>query len=123
MLVTFDRSVMQRFEYRGPRYPVDLPVELRTPDATLAARCTEISKEGLKLELAEAIPCGSVGIVFVCYQGRPMQFRVRSVHAGFKTCGWEFLYSSEAEQEAVAGLVDSLAIPPARRRPILIKSS
>jgi PilZ domain len=123
MLVTFDRSVMHRFEYRGPRYSVDLPVELTTPDATLAARCTEISKEGLKLELAEAVPCGSVGIVFVCYQGRPMRFRVRSIHTGGRYCGWEFLYNSDAEQDAVAGLVDAIAVPNTRRRPMLIKSS
>jgi hypothetical protein len=114
---------MQRFEYRGPRFPVELPVELTTPSATLAARCTEISKEGLKLELAEAVPCGTLGVIYLCFQGRPMQFRVRAVHTGFKYCGWEFLLNSDAEQEAVASLVDSLAIPPARRGPVLIKSA
>jgi len=123
MLVTYDRSVMQRFEYRGPRYTVDLAVELTLPTATLAARCTEISKEGLKLELEDAVPSGSVGTVFVCYQGRPLKFRVRAVHAAARYCGCEFLYSSDAEQEAVASLVESLAVPNSRRGPVLIKTS
>ena len=46
---------MQKFEYRAPRYQVDLPVSLTLPSSTLQGRCREISKEGMKAELPEPV--------------------------------------------------------------------
>ena len=114
---------MQRFEYRGARFSVDLPVQFTERDTTRAGRCTEISKEGLRLELEEPLQCDSCGKVFLCYQGRALEFRARVVHVGAKYCGLEFIYSSDAEQNAVAHLVESLAVPHSRRGPLMLKSS
>ena len=114
---------MQRFEYRGARFSVDLPVQFTERNTTWAGRCTEISKEGLKLELEEPLQSNSCGKVFMCYQGRAMEFSVRVVHVGAKYCGLEFIYSSDMEQDSVAHLVESLAVPQSRRGPLMLKSS
>jgi hypothetical protein len=113
---------MQRFEYRGARFSVDLPVQFTERNITLAGRCTEISKEGLKLELTAPLQSDSCGKVTMSHQGRTLEFRVRVVHAGAKQCGLEFIYSSEAEQTAVAHLVESLAVPQGRRGPIILRN-
>jgi hypothetical protein len=114
---------MQRFEYRGARFSVDLPVQFTERSRTRAGRCTEISKEGLKLEMEEPLESNSCGKVFMCYQGRALEFRARVVHVGAKYCGLEFIYSSAMEQDSVAQLVESLAVPQSRRGPLMLKNS
>jgi hypothetical protein len=123
MLLAYDRSIMQRFEYRGARFSVDLPVQFTEKNITLAGRCTEISKEGMKLDLGEPLQSGPCGTVSVSFQGRTLEFRVRVVHVGARHCGMEFIYSSHAEQLAVANLVESLAVANSRPGPVLLKNS
>jgi hypothetical protein len=114
---------MQRFEYRVARFSVDLPVQYTARDIALAGRCTEISKEGLKVSLGEPLHSNSCGTLFISFQGRRLEFRVRVAHVGAGYCGLEFIYSSEAEQIALAQLVESLAVPQARPGPVLLKNS
>jgi len=114
---------MQRFEYRGARFSVDLPVQFIERDTKLAGRCTEISKEGLKLELGEPLESNACGKVFMYYRGQALELSVRVVHLGATYCGMEFIYASDTEQNAVAHLVASLAAPPSRRGPLMVKSS
>jgi hypothetical protein len=113
---------MQKFEYRGARFAVDLPVRFAAGNRTLAGRCIEISKEGLKLDLGESLESDTRGKVFLSHQGRALEFCVRVVHVGAKFCGMEFIYSSDAEQIAVAHLVESLAVPQTARGLVLIKT-
>jgi hypothetical protein len=115
--------MMHRFEYRGPRFSVDVPVQFFAQNATLEARCTEISKEGMRLEVGEPLRSNSPGTVSLSHQGRSLQFSVRVVHVGARSCGLEFVYGSEAEQFAVAHLVESLAQGQHRPGPILLKHS
>ena len=122
MLLAYDRAIMQRFEYRGARFSVDLPVQFTEENITMPGRCTEISKEGLKLDLGEPLQSDSSGTVSMCFQGRTLEFRVRVVHVGARHCGMEFIYSSNAEQLAVATLVESLAVTNTRPGPVLLKS-
>jgi PilZ domain len=123
MLLAYDRSIMQRFEYRGARFAVDLPVQFADKERVLAGRCTEISKEGLRLDLGEPLQSDSRGTVSVSFQGRALEFCVRVVHVGVRHCGMEFIYSSKAEQMAVASLVESMAVANPRSRPVLLKHS
>jgi PilZ domain len=113
---------MQKFEYRGARFAVDLPVRFTGGNRALAGRCIEMSKEGLKLDLEEPLESDSCGKVFLSHQGRTLEFYVRVVHVGAKYCGMEFIYSSDAEQLAVAHLVESLAIPQTARGLVLLKT-
>jgi hypothetical protein len=114
---------MQRFEYRGARFSVDLPVQFTGRNTTRAGRCTEISKEGMKLELEEPLESNTCGKVFMCHQGRALEFRARVVHVGARYCGVEFIYASEMEQNEVTYLVESLAVPQSQRGPLMFKSS
>ena len=57
------------------------------------------------------------------FQGRALEFYVRVVHVGARHCGMEFIYSSKAEQMAVANLVESMAVANPRSGPILLKHS
>lgn len=114
---------MQRFEYRVARFSVDLPVRFTERNIALAGRCTEISKEGLKVDLGEPLHSNSCGTLFISFQGRTLEFRVRVVHVGAQFCGLEFIYSSEAEQVELAHLVESLAVPQTRPGPVLLKNS
>jgi hypothetical protein len=100
---------MKRFEYRRPRISCDLPVELTVRDSTLSARCTQISKSGMKLEIGQPQEVNSFGKVSVSHQGRRLEVRVRFVHAEETHAGVDFIYLSADDQEAMANLVDSLA--------------
>jgi hypothetical protein len=114
-------AIMQKFEFRGPRFPVDLPVQLTLQSATLEGCCTEISKEGMRLELGRPIPSDSCGSVSISWHGETLEFRVRVVHAESTHGGLEFIFSSDVERSALAHLVDSLAAPQNRPRPVLLK--
>jgi hypothetical protein len=114
---------MHRFEYRGARFPVDVFVEFTVKNSTLAGRCTEISKEGMKLELRQPVASDSCGKVSMRYQGRKIEFSVRVVHSGLTNCGVEFLCVSDLEQAVVAHLVETLVVPQNRRGPILLRTT
>lgn len=45
---------MRRFQYRAPRFPVDLPVYLTQGESTQLTRCREVSVDGMKLDLMGA---------------------------------------------------------------------
>jgi hypothetical protein len=114
---------MQRFEYRGARFPVDILVDFIVKNTTIAGRCTEISKEGMKLELRQPVARDSGGKVSMRFQGRKLEFSVRVVHSDLTNCGVEFLNASESDQIALAQLVELLVVPQNRRGPTLLKIS
>ncbi len=111
---------MQKFEYRAPRFAVDLTVQFTTQNSTLIARCREISKNGMTLEIQEPLPLNSFGTVSVNYQDRTIELRARVAHAGANHGGLEFIYESEAERNEVAHFVASLAAPQNRPGPVLL---
>jgi hypothetical protein len=98
---------MQKFDYRYPRFSVDLPARFTTQGSTLTGRCKDISHEGMRLELTEPLPPNARGTVSVSHQGRTLELAVRVAHAA--NGGIEFLYESDEEREAVAHLVAALS--------------
>jgi hypothetical protein len=54
---------MRRFQYRAPRFPVDLPVYLTEGGTTQLTRCREISVDGMKLDLMGASFPFSSGLI------------------------------------------------------------
>lgn len=102
-------AAMQKFEYRAPRYPVDLPVRLRQDDRTLHARCREISREGMRLELREPLPEDFCGTVSLNCRHVSLELRVRVTHTGILQDGLRFIFESEKQRRAVAQLVAILA--------------
>lgn len=99
---------MQRFEYRGPRFSCDLPVQLIVNDATLSVRCTEISKTGMKLEMGHPQEINSIGKVSIIRNDRTLEFRVRFAHVGQTHAGLDVIYSSNGDREAMDHLIDSV---------------
>ena len=104
---------MQKFDYRVPRFVVDLPVQFTVQASTLRARCIEISKEGMRVELEDPLVVDAYGTVLIRYRERLLQLDARVAHISETHGGMVFLYKSDSERIAVANLV--LALSESRR--------
>jgi PilZ domain len=111
-------GAVQKFDYRVPRFLVDLPVQFTIQDSTLRARCIEISKEGMRVELQEPLPANACGSVLIRYRDRLLQLDARIAHVGETHGGVVFVYRSDSERIAVANLV--LALAESRPNPVPI---
>lgn len=111
---------MQKFEYRTPRFSVDLPVQFTVDKSTVIGRCREISQEGMTFEARQPLTPGSSGVVSIGYQDRVIEIQARVAHVTEAQSGLEFLYESEAERSAAAQLVASLASSQNRQGPVLL---
>ena len=100
---------MQKFEYRAPRFAVDLQARFTAENSTVTARCREISEGGMTLEFTSLLPPDSLGIVSVNYNGKSVELQARVAHAGARHCGLEFIYESEDERRDTALFVAFLA--------------
>jgi len=84
----------------------------------VSARCREISKDGMTLELLQPLPPNSLGTVSVSYKDWTIGLQARVAHVGATQCGLEFIYESEAERKVVAHFVASLASVQSRPGPV-----
>ena len=100
---------MQKFEYRVPRFAVDMPISFILESSLLNGRCVEISKEGMRVELEQPLPSGVCGKVFLSYQDANFELNVRVAYAGATHSGLQFICELEQERDEVAELVESLA--------------
>jgi hypothetical protein len=120
ILFVVDLAIMQKFEYRTPRFPVDFPVQFTVGNLTATGRCREISRAGMILELEQPHPVNTRGTVIVSHQDRTIELQVRVAHTGPTHDGLEFLYGSDTERAEMAQMVASLAAWPNRPGPILL---
>jgi hypothetical protein len=111
---------MQKFEYRTPRFSVDLPVQFIVDDLTFLGRCREISQEGMTLELREPLTTNTSGRASLTYREQVVEVRARVAHATESHAGLEFQYDSDAERGAVAHLIASLTTAQSRPGPVLL---
>ncbi|HEX4067059.1 MAG TPA: PilZ domain-containing protein [Acidobacteriaceae bacterium] len=112
---------MQKFTYRTPRYPVNLPVRLTVEGGTVSGRCHEISREGMRLELRQPLPPGYAGVVSLSYQNLDLEVPVEFAHAGSPQDGVRFVFSSDKQRSEVARLVALLASNPGPTGLVLVK--
>jgi len=112
---------MQKFEYRTPRYQVDLPVLLDLPDSIVAGRCTEISREGMKVELRQPVSPDTCGTVSITYRELSLKLPVCVAHSGTGQEGLRFLFESEEDRTGVERLVSLLAGPIDPPGPVLVR--
>jgi hypothetical protein len=105
---------LQKFDYRYPRFAVDLPARLTTQDSTRIGRCVDIGKEGLKLELDQSLLPDDCGTLSLFCRGHIFELRVRVAHAGASQGRMEFIYSCDSERAVVQDLLASLAKPSER---------
>jgi len=111
---------VQKFDYRCPRFSVDLPIQFTVQTSTLAARCIEISQEGMRLELEEPFPPNARGTVSISYQDGRLELNARMAHVGETHGGMVFLYKSDRERIAVADLIAAMSASRNRVGPVLI---
>jgi hypothetical protein len=100
---------MQKFEYRTPRFPVDIPVRMTVQDFTLTGRCTDISEDGMKVEFRQPIPADVRGMLTVSLTDRTLEVNVRVAYMKATHDGLAFIYESDRERSMVTALIASLA--------------
>ena len=100
---------MRSFQYRAPRFRVDLPVHVTQGDSTQLTRCREISVNGMKLDLGEAsfpFSCGFIQLGDgVSSPKIPFQVCSRAIDS----IGVMFQNESSAQSEALCRLIASLS--------------
>jgi hypothetical protein len=96
---------MRKFEYRTPRFPVDLPVSFAMGDSTLLGKCQEIGMDGMKVVLQQRVPEGTCGTLTIRCKEVAVDLHVCVAHSGPECEGLKFLFESVEDRNAVARLV------------------
>jgi hypothetical protein len=111
---------MKKFEYRAPRFGVDLPARFSVGNQPMVGRCREISRDGMIFEFVEPLALNAQGTIAVTFHERTIELKARVAHVdGFRS-GLAFLYDSESERTAVAHLVATLPSVQNRPGPVLL---
>jgi len=84
-------------------------------------RCTEISTEGMRLEVAASLSAETPGVVHVTFQGVSLDLPVRVAHCGSGCDGVQFIYGSDEERDEVLRFIALLAAAPRRPGPLLLR--
>lgn len=111
---------MQKFEYRSPRYPVDLPVLLILEGESVCGRCKEISSEGMKVEFRQPVARNCSGTLRIGKSDSFVEVRARVARTGSGSDGVRFLFGSEKERRAMQRLVALAATPIEQPGPVLV---
>lgn len=111
---------MRKFDYRAPRFAVDLPVRLTLAESTQFGRCTEISTEGMKLDVHQALSVDAAGAVQVTFRESSLEIPVRVAHCGGGCEGVQFVYGSDEERDDVIRFIALLASAPPHPGPLLL---
>jgi len=112
---------MRKFDYRAPRFNVDLPARLTLEQSTQFGRCTEISTEGMRLEFTEPLTVNAAGVVHVVFQSAVLEMPIRVAHCGQGADGVQFVYGGDEERDEVVRFISLLESAPPRTGPILLR--
>lgn len=100
---------MRSFQYRAPRFSVDLPVYVTQGGSTQLTRCREISVDGMRLDLSGAsfpLSCGFIQLGDgISSLKIPFQVRFRETDS----IGVMFENQSSEQSEAFCRLIASLS--------------
>lgn len=111
---------MQKFQYRSPRYRVDLPVLLMLENSDVPGRCREISSDGMKVEFLQPVARNSCGTLRIGRGESSLEIRARVTRIGVENDGVVFLFESERERRVLQRLVALTATPTAQPGPLLV---
>jgi PilZ domain len=115
-------SMMQKFEYRSPRYHVDLPVVMNLESRMVPGRCREISKEGMLVELTEPVAPDSSGSVSIRYRGLLVEISVTVAHSGSGQEGLKFVFRCDQDRMVIERLVALVSGTTGQPGPVLVGS-
>jgi len=113
--------IMRKFDYRAPRFNVDLPVRLTLAESTQFGRCLEISTEGMKLEVPQPLTIDTAGAVQVTFREFSLEIPVRVAHCNGRCDGVQFVYGSDEERDDVIRFIALLASAPPHPGPLLLR--
>lgn len=111
---------MRKFDYRSPRFPVDLSVSVTLQENTCVARCTEISAEGMRVTTAEPLTVDAVGSILVTCENTTLGVPVRVVHCSSGCEGLQFLCKTDEQRDEINNFIKMLIARPKPNRPFLI---
>jgi hypothetical protein len=109
---------MQKFDYRAPRFAVDIPVRIVVDGSTHGGRCKNISIEGMKVELREPLAVDARGLLSMDLDGQILEIGVQITYSRSVRHGVRFLCESEDQREILNRYMAFLAAP--QNRPGLI---
>ncbi len=112
---------MRKFDYRAPRFVVDLPVRLTINGTMQQGRCIEISTEGMKLAVDRPLAPQCDGTVRLVYQDLALEVPFRVAHSGPSFDGARFIYESDEQRDDIIRLVGQLAGPRQQQGPVLVR--
>jgi|SRR5271168_3282918 len=112
---------MQKFEYRTPRYAVDLPIHFQWNELGISGRCKEISKDGMRVVFEQPVPVDTCGWVDISYKDIALELRCCVAHKGPDFDGLRFLFESDNDRGAVERLVALLSGPSGPPGPVLVR--
>lgn len=102
---------MRSFNYRVPRYSVDLPVQVVRGEESQFARCTEISRDGMRIESDEWLRLGTRAFVQVPHHPQDACLPIRIANAQCDSYGAVFIFESSDQRNLVNSLIASLTTP------------
>lgn len=112
--------MMQKFEYRSPRFPVDLPVLLIMEETSVPGWCREISHDGMKVEFFQQVAMNSCGTLRIGRGDSTLEVRACVARIGSGNHGVRFLFESEYERRALQRLVALTATSKCQPRLALV---
>ncbi len=118
-----DKTRVQQFGYRTPRFPADFRFLLQVNDPKprlIDARCVDISSDGLAAKMAESLMVGTQVTLMLALPGNTDTLRVagRVSHQQSGEHGFAFIFSSQLERESIQKYLASVRTSTlALRRP------
>jgi len=100
------KSKIQEFGYRTPRFPADFHFLLQISDPKprlLDAQCIDISSDGLAAKMAESLKVGTQVTLMLALPGESQTLRVagRVSHQQHGEHGFAFIFSSQLERASI----------------------
>lgn len=114
---------MERFGYRSPRYPLDLPLRLTMDGRVQVVRCTNVSVDGIQVALNGTLAPRTRGSVAFDYEELSFDLQVSVTHRGSHRGGLRFIYDSEQEKSSIVELIARLATAQTRRDDLSVAGS
>lgn len=112
---------MRKFDYRAPRFAVNLPIRLIFDDVEQPGLCKELSSEGMRLEIGQPLQPQASGTVCLKYLDFDLELPIRVAHAGPDFDGVRFIYESEEQRDEVNRLIARLFSSPHGTGPVLVR--
>jgi hypothetical protein len=119
------KNRVQDFGYRVPRFPADFHLLLQTNEPeprVLDARCTDISADGIAVQMPEHLSVGVRVTLVLTLPGSSTSLRIggRVAYQKNDEHGFAFIFSSPQERESVqkhlsSAHLQTLSLPRPRR--------